>query len=160
MTTSTGYRGVRYDGEASDRFEYYYNPQGLPGRLVDNENGITTTYLYDLADRLMSVFMDGSVDRWFTYTYNKLNLLTGFDEKVGSTTYETDYSYNSDGRITKVDFGTQEARYTYDAIGRLTTTIWRQEPPIILLTTIIWQERADRLPRWYPALSKGDYLHL
>ena len=66
--------GVRYENDAGDRYKYYYNPQGLPGRLVDTVNGVTTTYHYDLADRPCRFATGGGPSSPIPI---RLNLLTG-----------------------------------------------------------------------------------
>ena len=91
-----------------------YNAYGKPLEIVD-ANGISTTYTYDLRQRLTSITSQGSVT---TYVYR----LNGLLERVQSPSgIETRYEYDDARRLKAVsDSIGNRIDYTLDASGNRT----------------------------------------
>jgi RHS repeat-associated protein len=121
---------IRVDDDDFPICEYDYDANGNVGRFHDGNlgaAGITTTYEYDLSNRLARArSMDYNYHEYTTeYAYNERNLVSKFKEIVGENrlTYETNYQYDIDNRPTNIAFGSTNPSltYDYDAIGRTTS---------------------------------------
>lgn len=76
-------------------------------------NGQTTTYCYDMADRLTS-----SSDPILTNAQYDAH---GNTTSLGDATHKTEFSYDASDRNTGIKFGTKETQYTRDAQNRIIT---------------------------------------
>ncbi|MBN1508617.1 MAG: RHS repeat protein [Sedimentisphaerales bacterium] len=102
------------------RYDYTLNSIGNRTKVVETTaaGSRTTTYAYDVLDRLRSVsYPDG---RTVDYEYDSFGNRTKMTETRGGTTTVTEYSYDVDSRLlsTKVD-GVEDERFNYDANGNL-----------------------------------------
>lgn len=107
---------------------------------VTDPNGESTVYTYDQAGNLLSITdplgnrtentydqngnLQSSIDpndSRTTYDYDQLNRLTR--KQTGDSLSDASYSYDSMGRLTKMNDITGETAYTYDAAGRLITAV-------------------------------------
>ncbi|EDX85032.1 RHS Repeat family [Synechococcus sp. PCC 7335] len=101
------------------------------GRLAreDNGNGTYTTYTYDSAGQVTSIFNyapNDSVNSSYVYSYDALGQQTG----VATLDGEWSYSYDAIGQLTGAVFAStnpdipdQDLSYAYDAAGNRTQTV-------------------------------------
>ena len=126
----------RYNGSSTKRATYAYGADGSLARTTDFSTGTTTRYVYDLADRLVSVreydgtsVTSNALRSSTDYIYaDKTNYLTGMCHFSPLGTQTVDYTY---GDITKGQMpdqvysvkwnGEEKLSYTYDPLGRLST---------------------------------------
>jgi RHS repeat-associated protein len=104
---------------------------------------VTTTYVYDTANRITSrCYSDSTACVTFTYktsangkglmasmtdpsgsetySYDKMKRVTQVAKKIGSTTYTTSYTYNTAGQLTKITYPSgRVVWYNYDGVGHL-----------------------------------------
>ena len=93
----------------------------LAGNMLTktNRDGITTTYTYDVLNRLISTQAgSGQSAENISYTYNMIDNITSMTDSKGTTTY----TYNARGFLTnetraKNNGTSYSATYTYDADG-------------------------------------------
>ena len=121
---------VRYDYDEKGRLiletyedgttvSYTYDNSGNLATQGHSASGITTTYSYDLTDRLMQYAQSGGSYTYRSgFVYDTLNNLTRWEQVINGTTYTTDYTYDEDNRITGVTEGPVSKVYTYDGYGR------------------------------------------
>ena len=103
----------------TDSVTYAYDNSGNLATMQDSATGHTTTYYYDLTDRLMKYAESG--DQYyhsFAYSYDTDNNLTEFVEIFGDDTYTTSYTYDDDNRVASISDGTVTKTYEHDAYGR------------------------------------------
>jgi RHS repeat-associated protein len=108
--------------------------------------GIVTNYTYDTANRLKSIthvptttgprsYTYGTSATAFnigrlltmtdpsgseTYTYDQLGRIIQLAKKIGTTTYNIKYAYNSGGQLTQITYPSgRNIYYNYDAVGHL-----------------------------------------
>ncbi len=106
--------------EDGDTYSYTYDNSGNLATVKDSVTGITTTYYYDLADRLMKYVESGTdYSHSVGYEYDDINNLTKQVETVNSVEYATAYTYDDDNRLTNESTGVTTRYYTYDNYGRL-----------------------------------------
>ena len=121
--------GVKYDGEANDRYEYKYGANGMADEVEDHNLGRIARTDYDQADRPCQTELRDSATGEALYKtglkYNKLNQLEVFSEKAGSESHKSEYAYDRDNRVTGItyDGGSQKVNYTYDELGRVATRL-------------------------------------
>ena len=115
--------GVRYDGEETDRYSYEYDANGNAVLVRDHALNRVLQTGHDLADRPMDTQLrnaDGSLIYRTQLDYDVQNRLVGFGEETENAAYKTGYTYDTDNRITEMDFGGDDKiRYTYDSLGRV-----------------------------------------
>ena len=115
--------GVRYDGEETDRYSYEYDANGNAVLVRDHALNRVLQTGHDLADRPMDTQLrnaDGSLIYRTQLDYDVQNRLIGFGEETENAAYKTGYTYDTDNRITEMDFGGDDKiRYTYDSLGRV-----------------------------------------
>jgi len=116
--------------------EYNYDPGGNIASVTDPA-GRTTTYTYDILNRLTTVTPPGDVITWYAYdSQNNLVSVTDAENHVTSYSYDdlgrlvstispdtniTSYTYDPAGNLaTKTDANGIAVTYTYDALNRLT----------------------------------------
>jgi RHS repeat-associated protein len=104
---------------------------------------VTTTYSYDNANRLkQKTYSDNSATVTYTYqttaygigllatmtdpsgsetcTYDLMKRVTMIAKKIGSTTYTTQYAYNTAGQLTQITYPSgRVVYYNYDVVGHL-----------------------------------------
>ena len=125
----------KYNGSSTRRATYAYGADGSLARTTDFSTGTTTKYVYDLADRLVSVreydgtsVTSNALRASTEYIYaDKTNYLTGMRHFSPLGTQTVDYTY---GDITEGEMpdqvysvkwnGEEKLSYTYDPLGRIT----------------------------------------
>ena len=119
--------------EDGDKVTCTYDNNGALATMVDHATGITTTYYYDLSDRMAKYTESGAgYSHSVEYTYDVKNNLQKLEETINGVDHTTDYSYDDDNRITSVKDGNTGVSYDYDDFGRLTErTITHSESPRI-----------------------------
>ena len=123
-----------------DTVSYAYDSSGSLASMTDSATGNTTTYYYDLTDRLMKyVVSDGTSYHSVEYTYDALNNMTGLKETVDGHTTTTTYTYDKDNRITGMSDGTTSVSYTYDAFGRLEKKETKNGSAVVKTETFAYQ---------------------
>ena len=107
--------------ETGAAISYAYNTEGYLGLVTQGNR--KTRYYYDFQGELRGVDTvdtssgtDRSSVRW---TYDDKDNLTKMVEKYGSAEYETEYTYNSDNRVTRAVQGSIGSDVTYNAFGQL-----------------------------------------
>lgn len=98
-------------------FSYAYDNNGNLGMLMDNDNGVTYRYDYDLLNRVTSA--RDSLGNSFQFTYNPNSQITSHQFSTPNSTYTTSYSYDGDGNQTSVSYNQSKIDFTYDTLGRL-----------------------------------------
>ena len=74
-------------------------------------NGTSTTYCYDMADRLISSSDPTLTDAQYDSRGNTVSL--------GDTTHKTEFSYDANDRNTKIKFGSKETLFARDTQDRI-----------------------------------------
>ena len=115
---------VRYDEAASPRYEYEYGANGEIARVKDKAQNRAYESGYDLAERPMEGRLtdgNGNVLYQTLLKYNGKNELSAFRENWNGKSYVTKYTYDNDGRTTKVSYAgeNQKESIVYDTLGRL-----------------------------------------
>ena len=126
----------RYNGSDTKRATYAYGADGSLARTTDFSTGTTTRYVYDLADRLVSVreydgtsVTSNALRASTDYIYaDKTNYLTGMRHFSPLGTQTVDYTYGDvtagqmPDQVYSVKWnGEEKLSYTYDPLGRLST---------------------------------------
>src|SRR5260370_39730558 len=84
---------------------------------VTDQNGKTTTYTYDDADRLLTVTDAATPGNVTTYGYDTESNLTSIKDASNNT---TSFTYDAFGRVTKTTFPSGYVEtYGFDAVGNL-----------------------------------------
>ena len=131
------------DNVANDTVTYTYDNSGNLATRTDSATGITTTYYYDLTDRLMKQVQTdatGAVVYGTEFTYNALNNLTQLEEIIGGETRTTSYTYNEDNRIDEYTVGEIRGKYNYDSFGRLSSRQTKYGDTVIKTDTFIFED--------------------
>ncbi|MBO5868547.1 MAG: RHS repeat protein, partial [Oscillospiraceae bacterium] len=104
-----------------DTVSYAYDNNGALATVTDSATGRTTTYYYDLIDRMMKYVETGT--NYFHsvgYEYDEKNTLSEQVEVINGTTHTTAYTYDDDNRIETLTVDGSTITYSYDDYGRLT----------------------------------------
>jgi len=119
---------IRHQGVVKTTFDYDAN--GLLGRLVEVDRGVTTRYIYDFANRLVSmVSTDGVSTR---YHYDANNQVSSITDSVGLNNRTTSYTFDDDNRLTQLTTPANRIRsYTLDGLGRLTSSTINTTTPLL-----------------------------
>ena len=118
-------KGVRYGGDAEDRYTYEYGANGQVGRLRDRMLNREYFNEYDTANRPMRIVQKQNSQHLYTgrVEYDEFNNLQSFRELVGGdkTEYRTSFEYDIENKPTKLKYGSETDRleYRYDGIGRM-----------------------------------------
>ncbi len=108
------------DGELSQTTSYTYTPDGNYYASITDENGNTQYYDYNTLTGILEAVTDacGNETR---YSYNGARELAAASLDVtglfAATVMETEYSYDSYGRLAELSYGDLEYNFTYDAWG-------------------------------------------
>ena len=123
-----------------DTVDYSYNNNGDLARTVDSQSGITTSYYYDLTDRMMKYVESGAnYSHSVGYTYDALNNLTSLVENINGTDHTTTYTYDEDNRIISSTTDGITVTYTYDAFGRVSTQTTKNGSTVILTESFTYK---------------------
>ena len=110
--------------EDGDTVTYTYDNNGALATMVDHATGITTTYYYDLLDRMMKYVESGTgYSHGVEYTYDEKNNLKKLEENINGVNHVTEYDYDDDNRIETVIANGATITYTYDDFGRVTQKV-------------------------------------
>jgi RHS repeat-associated protein len=119
--------------------EYTYDNTGALSTVLDSATARTTTYYYDLLDRLgkyKEVGLDG-YEHSVAYTYDERNNLAELVENINGVEHVTDYTYDYENRLTETNYGDVSETVQYDAFGRLDgTTIKKDGETVISSWTV------------------------
>jgi RHS repeat-associated protein len=130
---------------------YHYEP--VRGRLTQetDQNGSSTIYTYDDADRL--VLVTDALLNITTYAYDtESNLLSLTD----ANQHTTSYAYDAFGRVIQTMFpSTLTESYNYDAIGNLTSKTDRKNQTI----TYVYNALNQLTHIGYPDATGVDYVY-
>jgi RHS repeat-associated protein len=100
---------ISYNGK--ERYTFSYDPNGNLTKETDNENGNSTTFIYDADNKTKTVQETGNQTQ---YTYDKNGNVTERKYTVGSTTLTQGYAYSSLDQLSKLLFnGVNHAWFTY-----------------------------------------------
>ncbi|RYF62470.1 MAG: RHS repeat protein, partial [Cytophagaceae bacterium] len=105
-------------------YEIVYNAIGKPSQITEQPSGVTTTYGYDTAGRMVSESRGGSQPYLVTTAYNSAGKRTGYQRTDnGIATQNENYSYNSAGLLTQVSDSVRNKAvlYGYNAKGEMTS---------------------------------------
>ena len=126
--------------EDGDTVTYQYDNNGSLASVTDSATGITTTYYYDYADRLLRYAEKGSsFSHIIGYEYDKINNLITLVETINGSEHKTAYIYDSDNRVTSVKNGIASEAYTYDAYSRVETKVTKNDETTVLTDTFTYQ---------------------
>ena len=103
-----------------DTVSYAYDNNGALATVTDSATGRTTTYYYDLTDRMMRYVEKGAnFSHSVGYEYDSKNNLTQLVENINGTDRTTSYTYDDDNRVETVTVDGSSVVYTYDTYGRV-----------------------------------------
>jgi RHS repeat-associated protein len=119
--------GILFDNDSTNRFAVTYNNAGDVASLTDSANNLFTKHLYDMSDRLKGVTETGISGRnyshYYSWAFDNNRSVTSFKEILNGSTWTTDYSLDSDNRLSAASYtyGTRSSstNWTYDAFGRV-----------------------------------------
>lgn len=119
---------IRHQGVVKTTFDYDAN--GLLGRLVEVDRGVTIRYIYDFANRLVSMVSSEGVSTRYHYDAN--NQVSSITDSVGSSNRTTSYTFDDDNRLTQLTTPANRIRsYTLDGLGRLTSSTINTTTPLL-----------------------------
>ena len=119
--------------ENGDTLTYSYDNIGALATVTDSVTGRTTTYYYDLTDRLMQYVEAGEgFSHSAGYWYNEENLLTALVETINGTAYTTEYAYDEHDRLSTVTNEGSDLSLEYDGYGRVAKKVLTREGRTIL----------------------------
>ena len=111
--------------EDGDKVTCRYDNNGALASVTDSATGITTTYYYDFAGRVVSTVKerDGAVILRSGQSLNAYSEMTQRSWTVGSGSYEQNFTYNSsEGTVATMTSGLgQTLSYSYDGFRRLSS---------------------------------------
>ena len=118
---------------------------------MQDQNGKTTTYAYDDADRLITV--TDAANNVTTYGYDTENNLTSILDANRNT---TNFSYDAFGRVTQTSFPSGYVEtYGYDNIGNLTSKTDRKNQ----LITYTYDQLNRLTQKSYPDTTTVNYTY-
>jgi YD repeat-containing protein len=118
---------------------------------VTDQNGKTTSYTYDDADRLITVTDAATPGNVTTYGYDTESNLTSIQD---ANSHTTSFSYDAFGRVSKTTFPSTLAEYYYyDAVSNLTSKIDRNNHTI----TYTYDQLKRLTQKTYPDNSTVNY---
>jgi len=121
--------------EDGDTVSYTYDNNGALAKVKDSATGRTTTYYYDLTDRMMKYVEKGTdFSHSVGYEYDTKNNLTQLVEEINGTKHTASYTYDDDNRIETVTTDGATVTYTYDTWGRLHTKVTKNSSGASVLT--------------------------
>ena len=117
---------------------YTYDNTGALSTITDSATGRTTTYYYDLIDRLGKYVEKGlNYEHSVAYSYDERNNLAELVENINGVEHVTDYTYDYENRLTETNYGDVSETVQYDAFGRLDgTTIKKDGETVISSWTV------------------------
>ncbi len=123
---------------------YAYDNSGRLAKTVDSGSGITTTYYYDLIDRLVREKKTGEgYNQDVTVTYDTNGNLTAIDQSAMGRDRHTAYAYDADNRPIDVDDCQSHMDITYDGFSRTNEKKTEHNGTKILdQTYIYWMPKA------------------
>jgi RHS repeat-associated protein len=138
-----------YDDSADLATTYAYDASGNLTSVTD-ANGTTTTYHYDLFNRLEQVIQPGNTTTTYAYDPSgSLTTVTDAEGHVTSYTYDdlgrlvqtdspdtgvTLYSYDEGGNLRFKVQNNNSIEYRYDALGRLTNILYSDPAQNVTMT--------------------------
>jgi len=97
--------------EKDNTTNYIYDTRGNLGKVVNGNN--ISNYVYDLSGRITNYNYNSLFKT--KYTYNKYNELDNVNYKFNDLDKNIKYTYDVDGKITKVN----NIKYSYDKLNRI-----------------------------------------
>ncbi|MBQ7345962.1 MAG: DNRLRE domain-containing protein [Oscillospiraceae bacterium] len=114
--------------EDGDTVKYQYDNSGALATVVDSESGITSTYYYDLIDRLCKYKEAGTnYSIILEYGFNEMNNVSSVKENIDGNSRTTSYAYDEDNRVSSISKGGFTETYTYDAYSRIKNRVTTQD---------------------------------
>ena len=131
-------RVIKVSQGATDLYAYEYDNSGNVGYVKDFVQNAEYRYEYDSLNRLgMITKKDSTGTCTTTYSYNNVDSVSSFKEKIYGTDYETAYTYDDDGKADTSTFGTYSIDNAYNAtLGTLTGTSIKNGANTIYSTSI------------------------
>ena len=128
--------GIGYEDNAN-AIQYKYNNDGELGVVIDNMNGITTKYYYDMQGRMMGYDETGAdYTNSVEWGYDEQNNLNTQKHTINNTEYVENYTYDDDNRITQIAAGSVVSAYAYDAYSRISTITNKYNGNNVVTTSI------------------------
>ncbi|WFF71985.1 DNRLRE domain-containing protein [Proteiniclasticum sp. QWL-01] len=106
-------------GSYETKFRYEYDASGNVGYEYDAVNNLSHRYFYDMSDRLVKETVSDSSSLSMGFDPN--GQATQITESFGEKSYNTAYTYDKDGKLTKLTNAGGSMTRTYDSLGRLVT---------------------------------------
>ena len=122
--------GIQYNNDSgNNRFSIMYNNAGNIGTLTDTVNKLFTKYIYDTGNNRHSVQETGINGRSYTHSYtwgfDSDRNVTSFLEFLNGSSWQTNYTYDGDNRLTAVNYNygsrTGYLSWIYDGYDRIST---------------------------------------
>ena len=112
---------------------YTYDNTGALSTVTDSATGRTTTYYYDLIDRIGKYVEKGAnYEHSVAYTYDERNNLAELVENINGVEHVTDYTYDYENRLTETNYGDVSETVQYDDFGRLNGTAIKQNGETVI----------------------------
>ena len=119
--------------EDGDTVSYTYDNNGALATMKDSATGRTTTYYYDLTDRMMKYTEKGTnYSHSVGYAYDTKNNLTQQVEEINGTKHTTSYTYDDDNRVTTLNADGTTVEYSYDTYGRVERKVTKNGTQTVL----------------------------
>ena len=137
-------RVTRQTYEDNSYVTYAYDNSGALATVYDSKSGITSTYYYDLTDRMVKVTEKGDhYSHSIGYEYDTINNLTQVVETVNGVAHTTSYAYDLDNRVTEITTDGVTKTYTYDTYGRVSQQVTTSGGVPILTETYTYTPASD-----------------
>ena len=105
--------------EDGDTVTYDYDNNGALATVTDSATGRTTTYYYDMTNRLVQYVETGSnYAHGVGYAYDTLNRMAAMVEIIDDVSLTTAYTYDEYNRLKAVTTGDLSLQYAYDDYNR------------------------------------------
>ena len=131
--------GIRFNGDAADRFTFQYDNCGALGLVRDTVNHLETRYTYDFAGRLVRIETKGTdgntYSNKFEWDYDDAGRVSTLRTWVNDRACHSNFAYDDDNRTTGFSIGAIEKNWSYDSYGRISSILCKHQDNTRVTTT-------------------------
>ena len=131
--------GIRFNGDAADRFTFQYDNCGALGLVRDTVNLLETRYTYDFAGRLVRIETKGTdgntYSNKFEWDYDDAGRVSTLRTWVNDRACNSHFSYDNDNRTTGFSIGAIDKTWAYDSYGRISSILCKHQDNTRVTTT-------------------------